>query len=598
MLMKTTPLTMARPAAPAADLADADAHARLAAQIFDRGFHAVAARFSGGLSRISLSLAYTDWALHMATQPANAGRLALAAQRGALQWWSECLAGGCVANIEGDARFADPAWREWPFAPIAHAYREAETWWSDATTLRGMTRHHSDVTRFCARQWLDMLSPSNSWLSNPEVQRRTRDRWGANLADGFANALDDWRMRQGLAPLQPREHPYEPGVDLAVTPGRVVHRNQLCELIQYAPQTSKVFAEPLLIVPSWILKYYILDLSPHNSLVNWLVGQGHTVFIVSWRNPNESDALLSMDDYMQLGIFDTLSAIARRLPGQPVHAAGYCLGGTLLAIAAAALARPGKVQQAAQLAELASMTLLAAETDFTEPGEMGVLIDEAQVQLLEDMMSERGFLTGRQMATSFQFLRPQERVWSTHMREYLLGERLLPSDLIAWNRDVTRMPAVMHSEYLHRCHLDNELAEGRYPVEGRPVSLSDLRLPVFCVATETDHVSPWHSVYKLHRLTNTEVTFVLTNGGHNAGIVSEPGHEGRRYAIHTTAADDPWLDSQRWTEVAQAHEGSWWPAWHAWLATLGNGKVAAREVKPVGELPAAPGDYVHVKYLD
>jgi polyhydroxyalkanoate synthase len=603
MLMKTaSPLTHAPtpatgPQGPAVDDAG-DGRAREAARTFDRHFHANAARFSGGLSPISLALAYNDWSLHLATQPANAARLAFDAQRGAFQWWAECLAGTCADSFNGDARFADPAWREWPFAPIAHAYRSAEAWWTDATALRGMTRHHSDVTRFSSRQWLDMLSPTNAWLTNPEVQRRMRERWGANIVDGFANALDDWRERQGLPPLQPREHSYVPGADVAVTPGRVVHRNHLCELIQYAPQTPKVRAEPVFIVPSWILKYYILDLSPHNSLVNWLVRQGHTVFIVSWRNPDERDALLSMDDYLQLGIFDSLAAIARRIPKQPVHACGYCLGGTLLSIGAAALARPGQVEQAALLPELKSLTMLAAETDFTEPGEMGVLIDESQVQLLEDVMAERGFLTGRQMASSFQFLRPQERVWSMRMREYLLGERLLPNDLMAWNKDVTRMPAVMHSEYLRRCQLRNELAQGRYPVEGRPVSLSDLRLPIFAVATETDHVSPWRSVYKLHRLTKTELSFVLTNGGHNVGIVSEPGHEGRRFALHTTAAGDPWLDADSWIEVAEQREGSWWPAWAQWLSARSTGTVAARAVEPVDELPAAPGDYVHVRYYD
>jgi polyhydroxyalkanoate synthase len=444
-----------------------------------------------------------------------------------------------------------------------------------------------------------MLSPANvPWL-NPEVQQRTWASGGSNLLQGLANAQDDWRRRHGLAPLQPDERAYQPGVDVATTPGRVVHRNHLVELIQYSPSTPQVNAEPVFIVPSWIMKYYILDLSPHNSLVKWLVGQGHTVFMLSWRNPDEGDALLDMADYLQLGVFDPLAAIARCVPGEAVHAMGYCLGGTLLSIGAAALARPGQVAGAEQLPALASLSLLAAETDFSEPGEMGVLIDEAQVQLLEAMMAERGFLTGRQMAGSFQFLHARELVWSATLREVWLGERLRPNDLMAWNADVTRMPATMHSEYLRRCYLRNELATNRYPVEGRPVALGDIRQPIFLVGTEKDHVAPWKSVYKLHQLADTEVTFVLANGGHNAGIVSEPGHAGRRHAVHTQTSHDAWLPPEAWCDQARRVDGSWWPTWQAWLLAKGSGRqVPARNPQAVPGLPAAPGAYVLQRYLD
>jgi polyhydroxyalkanoate synthase len=347
------------------------------------------------------------------------------------------------------------------------------------------------------------------------------------------------------------------------------------------------------------MKYYVLDLSPHNSMVRWLVEQGHTVFMVSWRNPDEGDALLAMDDYLQLGVFDPLAAIAQLLPRTRVHACGYCLGGTLLAIGAAALARPQRIERAELLAPLASLSLLAAETDFSEPGEMGVLIDESQVAMLEDQMAERGFLTGRQMAGSFQFLHSRELVWSALTRERLLGERLRPNDLMAWNADVTRMPAAMHSEYLRRCYLRNELAEGLYPVEGRPVSLADIRLAIFAVGTEKDHVSPWRSVYKLHRLTQSELTFALTNGGHNAGIVSEPGHPNRHYALHTRHPGDPVRDADAWQEQASRHEGSWWPAWHAWLLKRGSGAlVPARHIGAGTALGEAPGRYVMQRYID
>jgi len=577
-----------------------DTRRREVAAALDGALHAAVAPLTGGLSPISLLLAQTDWALHLATQPAQSLRLAMDAQRGLLDVWTGSPGSAQPPPSQSeDLRFSHPSWQQWPYASWVQAYRAAEVWWKDATALRGMTAHHQELARVFARQWLDTLSPANFVLSNPEVLQRTAERWGGNFIDGAAIAMDEWRLRKGLPPLQPAEHAYLPGIDLAVTPGKVVHRNALVELIQYTAQTPKVHAEPVFIVPSWIMKYYVLDLSPYNSMVRWLVEQGHTVFIVSWRNPDEGDALLAMDDYLQLGVFDPLAAIARLLPRTRVHACGYCLGGTLLAIGAAALARPQRIERAGLLAPLASLSLLAAETDFSEPGEMGVLIDESQVAMLEDLMAERGFLTGRQMAGSFQFLHSRELVWSALTRERLLGERLRPNDLMAWNADVTRMPAAMHSEYLRRCYLRNELAEGLYPVEGKPVSLADIRQPIFAVGTEKDHVSPWRSVYKLHRLTHTELTFVLTNGGHNAGIVSEPGHPHRHFAMHTRQADDPVRDADSWQEQARRHEGSWWPAWHAWLLQRGSGaRVPARRIDAGTALGDAPGLYLLQRYND
>jgi len=358
------------------------------------------------------------------------------------------------------------------------------------------------------------------------------------------------------------------------------------------------------IVPSWIMKYYILDLSPHNSLVRYLVSQGHTVFILSWRNPDESDALLGMEDYLHMGVFDPLAYIQRALPSTAVHAMGYCLGGTLLAIAASALARPGAIVDAAMLPELKSVSLLAAQVDFEEPGEIGVLIDPTQVRWLEDIMAEQGFLSGRQMASSFQFLHAKELVWSRVMREYMMGQRDHANDLMAWNADVTRMPATMHSQYLNSLFIRNDLAQDKYLVEGRAVSLSDLRMPLFAVATEKDHVSPWRSVHKLHRLTNTDLTFLLTSGGHNAGILSEPGHANRHYRLLTTHALDARITPDDWLRLAPAHEGSWWPRWQHWLAEHSTGLVSAQARRPAaGEasghtLPDAPGEYVLVRYPD
>lgn len=573
-----------------------EAQARAAAQAFDNHLNAAAARLGSGLSPISLALAMTDWALHLATQPAQSARLALKAQRGALLGWS--AASSAEHGSDGDPRFADPGWQAWPWRPWVDTFRAAQSWWRDAADLRGMSDHHRAMTRFVGHHCLDMLSPSNAGLANPEVARRTRERLGGNLVDGTVNALDDWRSRHGLAPLRPAKHRFEVGVDVAVTPGKVVHRNHLTELIQYLPTTATVHAEPVLIVPSWIMKYYILDLSPQNSLVKWLVDQGHTVFILSWRNPDESDALLDLDDYVHQGVFDSLAAIRRLVPDQAVHACGYCLGGTLLSVAAAALAG-SQATRGDHLSPMKTVTLLAAETEFSEPGEMGVLIDDAQVTMLEDMMAERGFLSGRQMAGSFTYLHARELFWSHQLSELWLGERGQPNDLMAWNADVTRMPAVMHSEYLRRCYLRNEIAEDRFPVDGEPVSLSDIRQPLFVVGTEKDHVSPWKSVYKIQQLTRADVCFVLASGGHNAGIVSEPGHPGRHYALSSRTADEPVPEPERWVMNASRHDGSWWPAWHDWLLARGSGRdMPARIPAAADVIGDAPGEYVLVRYTD
>jgi polyhydroxyalkanoate synthase subunit PhaC len=346
-------------------------------------------------------------------------------------------------------------------------------------------------------------------------------------------------------------------------------------------------------VPSWIMKYYILDLAPHNSLVRYLVSQGHVVYMVSWRNPDASDHGLSMDDYLSSSIFNTLRQIGA-LHGreQAVHAMGYCLGGTLLAIAAAAIG--GGNGEA--LPPLATMTLLAAQTDFSEPGELGLFIDESQIAYLDEITRGQGFLSGRQMAGSFQFLHSRELVWTRAMREYLMGEREQSSDLMAWNADTTRLPARMHHEYLIGLYLKNALATNRWQVHGRTVSLQDLHLPIFVVSTERDHISPWRSVYKLHHFCDSEITFALAAGGHNAGIVSEPGHARRHYRIERRALRGAWVSPEQWERSAAQHEGSWWPAWQQWLAARSGKPVAARKVPNARSLGEAPGSYVMTRY--
>jgi polyhydroxyalkanoate synthase len=369
----------------------------------------------------------------------------------------------------------------------------------------------------------------------------------------------------------------------------VVFRNRLIELIQYAPATAEVYAEPVLIVPAWIMKYYILDLSPANSLVKHLLDKGHTVFLISWKNPVAADRNLGLADYHRLGITTALDAVSAISRGKRVHGVGYCIGGTLLAIAAAAMARDHDDR-------LQTLTLLAAQVDFTEAGELELFIDDAQVSFIEDMMAERGYLDPRAMTGTFHLLRSNDLIWSAMIQSYLLGERPPMTDLMAWSTDATRMPARMHSEYLRHLFLNNDLVECRYLVDGRPISLRDIEVPIFAVSTLADHIAPWRSVYKIQALVDTDVTFVLSNGGHNAGIVSRPRHPGRSHQIATHAGHEQHVDPDAWQQTAVRHDGSWWPCWQNWLvahsaAKMPHPPMGAPE-KGFAVLGDAPGEYV------
>ncbi len=565
--------------------------------VLDRALHAQLARLTAGIAPSSAMLAYFDWLIHLLFSPNKQIQLSEKAFRKAfrLLTLAERSAFGvptkpCIEPLPQDRRFAGADWQQWPFNLIYQGFLLNQQWWHVATTgLRGVSRHHEDLVAFGARQFLDVFSPSNFPLTNPEVLRATVREGGANLARGARNVSEDWEHALGGEPTVEAER-FEVGRDLAVTPGKVVFRNHLIELIQYRPTTRTVYPEPILVIPAWIMKYYILDLSPHNSLVRYLVEQGHTVFMISWRNPGSADRHLGMDDYRRLGLMDALDAVSMVVPERPVHAVGYCLGGTLLGIAASAMARDGDPR-------LASVTLLAAQTDFTEAGELGLFIDEAQVAYLEDMMWERGYLDPRKMSGAFQLLRSNDLVWSAMVHDYLLGERRPKSDLMAWNADTTRMPYRMHSEYLRSLFLENRLAKGRYRVGVRGVSLKDLQAPIFAVGATRDHVAPWQSVYKIRLLAGSaDVTFLLASGGHNAGIVSEPGHPGRSYQASTWSGGEKYVDPDTWQVSADRRDGSWWPVWEQWLAERSGAKAKPPELGAPEEgyppVADAPGSYV------
>jgi len=566
------------------------------AHSIDRIFHAFMGQGTLGLSPASLMLAYFDWLLHLAVAPAKQVQLqqkALRKMARFLLYACKCAAykcqAACIEPLPQDKRFNDPAWQSWPFNLIHQSFLLNQQWWHKATTgINGVSSHHEDAVSFAARQILDMFSPSNFLFTNPEILHNTFQQYGGNLVQGWFNFIEDWeRLFGGKKPVGTED--YLVGRNIAVTPGKVIYRNRLIELIQYTPATDTVWKEPVLIVPAWIMKYYVLDLSPHNSLVKYLVDQGHTVFMISWKNPTEDDRDLGMQEYMDSGVVTAIDAVSSIVPESRIHAVGYCLGGTLLSITAAAMARDGDDR-------IATITLLAAQTDFEEGGELMLFIDESQVAFLEDVMWEQGYLDSRQMAGVFHILRSNDLIWSAMVHDYLLGKRRPLTDLMAWNSDVTRMPYKMHSEYLRQLFLNNELAEHQYYVGDRPVAISDIRAPVFSVATIRDHVSPWKSVYKIHLLTNTEVTFLLTNGGHNAGIISEPEHRGRSFQMSTSSADDKYIDPESWLGRTMSQEGSWWPAWQKWLVEHSSGKtqppaMGARD-KGYALLCAAPGTFV------
>ena len=571
----------------------------------DEQAHALWARMWSSLSPESKLLAWTDWASHLATSPGKRlelMRLALlfAAQMHIYlrQYFAsvplQAEENGSAAPLpaQGDPRFQDARWKQWPFNVWHQSFLMAQDWWGHATHgVWGVDRHHQASVAFGARQWLDVFSPSNWLASNPVVLERTQQEQGANLVRGLTFFLEDvQRQLMGKPPVG--ADAFVVGRDVAVTPGKVVLRNRVMELIQYQPTTEKVHPEPILIVPAWIMKYYILDLSAHNSLIKYLVDQGHTVFCISWKNPGTTERDLGMDDYLQQGFFAALEAVNAIVPERKVHATGYCLGGTLLAIACAAMARDGDDR-------LASMSLFTAQTDFSEPGELCLYIDESQLAMLEAQMAQTGYLSGHQMSGAFQMLRSNDLLWSRLLNEYLLGERRPMNDLMAWNADVTRMPERMHSQYLRQLFLHDSLSEGHYRVGDRPVALLDIGTPIFSVATLTDHVAPWRSVHKLHYLTQTEIHFVLTSGGHNAGIVSEPGRPRRRYQSLTRSAGGKYVSPDEWLQAAPQHEGSWWPEWVSWLQARSGEPAhpprmgaASRGFKALCD---APGEYVMEK---
>jgi poly[(R)-3-hydroxyalkanoate] polymerase subunit PhaC len=561
----------------------------------ERHLRAQLAALTGGLAPDDYLDAWWEWYLNVATQPRRQAQLAQSAYEKILDGWqflASAAGGAPLPPGHEELGFRDAAWNVWPFNVYARAYANWASWWQQALAATSPVPDPK-VTRasFAGKLLLEAASPANFLYTNPEILNRTAAESGQNLIRGLRNWLEDAQRAVGGGRAPGTEN-FEVGKDVAITPGKVVFRNRLIELLQYSPQTPSVYAEPVLITPAWIMKYYILDLSPRNSLVRYLVEKGHTVFMISWKNPDAADRELGIDDYVKLGFLDALAEVRRIVPERKVHAVGYCIGGTLLAIAAAALGAAGD-------RSLASVTMFAAQTDFSEPGELSVFITPSQIAMLEAMMQKTGVLESERMGSAFALLRSRDLLWAPAVDQYMRGERPKLNDLMAWNADGTRMPCRMHSEYLERLYLKNELALGTFTANGKRLDLANLRLPMFVVGTETDHVAPWRSVYKARGLTrSSDYTFLLTSGGHNAGIVSGPLNPKRRHRMLTWDDATTTLSADEWLKRAPHFEGSWWPAWQQWLAAhSGSARVPARTPAAEGAKGAAapaeaPGSYV------
>jgi polyhydroxyalkanoate synthase len=556
--------------------------------------HEVAAqcgKLAKGMDVRRVALAYVHWWAHLSTAPGKTAQLSELWFRQNLQLGNLALcslmqpeSGRAIEPDLGDKRFTDAGWRRPPFSFIEQYFLLRRHWWNTATThVSGLSARNENMVNFYTRLAIDSISPSNFPLTNPEVLRTTWEEKGSNLLRGARNWVrDTYRNRRDLPPKSLAD--FKVGENMATTPGKVVYRNRLIELIQYEPTTARVHPEPILIVPAWIMKYYILDLSEGKSMVRYLLDQGHTVFIISWKNPDKTDRDLGMDDYRHLGPLAALDAINNIVPERKIHAMGYCVGGTRMAITAAAMARDGDDR-------LATLTLLAAQTDFSEPGELRLFINDSQLSWLDGLMWKKGYLDKTKMAGAFILLRANDLVWQPFVNQYWLGRDLPGIDLMAWNADATRMPYRMHTEYLTRLYLNNQLADGQYEVEGAPIAMRDIDIPIFSVGTEKDHVAPWRSVYKIELLSEPkELTFLLTSGGHNAGIVTPPGHPRRRYRMATRQRHEHFLSADEWFAQTEPVQGSWWPAWQKWLKSYSGNKV---EPPAMGEaLADAPGTYV------
>ncbi|NQV44108.1 MAG: class I poly(R)-hydroxyalkanoic acid synthase [Rhodospirillales bacterium] len=497
-----------------------------------------------------------------------------------------------AAGPSGDKRFKDDAWTEdavYDF--IKQSYLLTSDWvYNTVRDVDGLDPKTREKVDFYTRQYVDALSPTNFAPTNPKVMRATIDSKGENLVKGFENLLRDLENGEGQLRISMTDtDAFTLGENVAVSPGKVIFQNDLMQLIQYAPSTDKVARRPLLIVPPWINKFYVLDLQPRNSLIKWAVDQGHTVFVVSWINPDETLSHKTFDDYMLEGPLAALDAIGQATGEREVNLAGYCIGGTLVACMLSYMAAKGDDR-------VASATFLTTMTDFAEPGELGVFIDEEQLDKLEEHMNEVGFLEGRHMSQVFNMMRDNDLIWSFVVNNYLLGRDPIAFDLLYWNSDNTRMPAMMHGFYLREMYLNNKLKEpGALSLAGVPMDLTKIKVPIYMLSTADDHIAPWKSTYAATQFYSGPKKFVLSASGHIAGVVNPPVANKYCYWTNRALPTDP----DDWLKAAKQHEGSWWTDWQKWVKRHAGGAASARtpgdgKLKPLED---APGSYVKARHM-
>ncbi|SDR11967.1 class I poly(R)-hydroxyalkanoic acid synthase [Pseudovibrio sp. Tun.PSC04-5.I4] len=495
-----------------------------------------------------------------------------------------------IAPSNSDKRFKDSEWEENNFFDfIKQMYLQTSTWAEDlvdgAEDLDDHTRHKAG---FYVKQISNAMSPTNFILTNPELLRETMSSNAGNLVKGMKFLAEDIKAGHGeLRIRQTDPDQFEVGVNVAITPGKIVDQNDVCQLIQYTPTTETVLKRPLLIVPPWINKYYILDLNKEKSFIKWAVDQGHTVFVISWVNPDEAQAQKSFEHYMRDGILNSLDRIRKTTQQPTVNAIGYCVGGTLLAATLAYLAKIGEQDR------IASTTFLTTQVDFTYAGDLKVFVDEEQIEILEHRMGEKGYMDGSKMATAFNMLRSNDLIWPYVVNNYLRGKDPFPFDLLYWNADSTRMPAANHSYYLRNCYQKNALANGEMELAGHTLDLSDVKIPIYNLATKEDHIAPAKSVFKGCGCFGGPVEYVLSGSGHIAGVVNPPSK--KKYQFW--AGGKPEGDLQNWIQDAAETPGSWWPHWHKWITSQDDSQVKARKpgARRTKILEDAPGSYVKVR---
>ena len=546
---------------------------------------------------LGLGKAFMELASNMLANPTRLAESQMALWQQYMTLWQNSMLrawGAPVAPVaephKGDKRFRHDDWQDHVlFDYIKQSYLIAARWLHEnVASVEGLDEQTQKKVDFFTRQYIDALAPSNFALTNPEVFKETIASGGQNLVKGLHNLLDDIERGNGKLRISMTDaKAFELGVNIGTTPGKVVFRNELIELIQYEPSTTKVHERPLLVIPPWINKFYILDLREKNSFLRWAVGQGHTVFVISWVNPDERLAGKDFEDYLTEGTLAAIDAIVQGTGAKDVNAIGYCLGGTLLAATLGWMA-------AKKDRRIASATFMTSLVDFTNAGELEVFIDEAQVASLERKMQERGYIEGSEMASTFNMLRANDLIWSFVINNYLLGRDPFPFDLLHWNCDATRMPAKMHSFYLRNLYMRNALRKpGGVTLDGVPIDLSKSKVPTYFVSAIEDHIAPWKTTYAGTSILGGPSRFVLSGSGHIAGMINPPAAGKYGYWTNEKLAPTP----DEWFAGAKQHEGSWWTDWQAWVGERTGREVAPR-IAGKGKLKAladAPGTYVRIR---